>query len=256
MNNLKNALVIRHLAFEDLGSLAEVLIQQDYRIAYREAGVDPLSEINPLQPDLLIILGGPIGVYEQKEYPFLNDELNLLHHRLTADLPTLGICLGSQLMAQALGSLIYPGQIKEIGWSTLNLSEAGKRSPLGYLEQIPVLHWHGDTFNLPAGATHLAATENYENQAFTWGKNGLALQFHPEVTPIGLERWFIGHAAEISATPHVNVTQLRTDTEAYSEQLLSYSRPFWQAWLSSLNGDCKTFNDNLPHYAQGIGNRE
>jgi GMP synthase (glutamine-hydrolysing) len=231
---MKLATVIRHLAFEDLGSLEPVLSQQGYSIQYLEAGMDDLPAIAPLSTDLLIVLGGPIGAYDEQDYPFLVDELRILKQRLAADLPTLGICLGAQLMARALGANVYPGGQKEIGWSPLTLSVAGQQSPLKHLttQSTPVLHWHGDTFDLPIGAIHLAASDKYVNQAFSWGKNGLGLQFHPEVTKRGLERWFIGHAGEIGATPDVSVAQLRQDTARYADQLMAQASKIWSDWLT------------------------
>ena len=232
---MKNAIVIRHVLFEDLGNLSRMLTQHGYQITYLEAGLDRLDNIDPLLPDLLIVLGGPIGAYDTDDYPFLTDEIQLLEHRLQADLPTLGICLGAQLMARALGASVY-SSIKEIGWSPIQLSEGGKQSPLIHLaaEYTGVLHWHGDTFDLPDGAIHLASTQNCQNQAFSWGKNGLALQFHPEVTGLGLERWFIGHACEIGATQNVSVAQLRQDTTRYSQNLEVQATKFWQGWLNQL----------------------
>lgn len=230
---MKTVTVIRHLAFEDLGSLADALKQQDYVIKYVEAGLDSISEIQPLFPDLVVILGGPIGAYEEQDYPFLVDELRLLERRLQADLPTLGICLGAQLMARALGARVYPGTDKEIGWSPLKLSDAGRNSALSNLaaECTDVLHWHGDTFELPVGANHLASSQKYQNQAFSWGKSALALQFHPEVTVLGLERWFIGHSSEISATFDISVQALRADTARYAPKLEIQASQFWRTWL-------------------------
>ena len=234
---MKNATVIRHLAFEDLGSLAEALNQQDYAITYVEAGLDSLAEIDPLTPDLVVILGGPIGAYDEQDYPFLVDELVLLESRLKADFPTIGICLGAQLMARALGARVYPGPYKEIGWSPLELSNEGMHSSLAHLaaEHTSVLHWHGDTFDLPIGSTHLASSSKYQNQAFSWGKSGLALQFHPEVTAGNLERWFIGHACEIGVTSGVSIARLREETARYAKQLEMQAAQFWRAWLESLD---------------------
>ncbi len=214
---MKKAFVLRHVAFEDLGSFESVLAHHEYEIHSFEAGMDNFAEIDPLEPDLLIVLGGPIGVYQAADYPFLKDEINLLEKRLHQDLPTLGICLGSQLMASALGARVYPGHSNEIGWLPLMLTEEGKQSCLVEMapENTPVLHWHGDTFDLPKDAVRLASTQLFENQAFAWGKNCLALQFHVEVTQYGLERWFIGHTSEISATPDISVSQLRSDTKQY-----------------------------------------
>jgi GMP synthase (glutamine-hydrolysing) len=139
-------------------------------------------------------------------------------------------------MARALGARVYPGSGKEIGWGAIELSDAGRRSPLVHLaaEHTVVLHWHGDTFDLPVGATHLASTSQYKNQAFSWGKCGLALQFHPEVTAQGLEKWFIGHACEIVATPGLSVSELRQDTARYAQRLEIQARQFWYEWLESI----------------------
>jgi len=232
---MKTATVIRHLAFEDLGSLELALHQQNYTIKYVESGLNDVTDIDS-NTDLLVVLGGPIGAYDEQDYPFIVDELQLLEHRFQADLPTLGICLGAQLMARSLGAKVYPGYCKEIGWSPLELSVAGMNSPLAHLaaEQTFVLHWHGDTFDLPNGALHLAASSKYQNQAFSWGKRSLALQFHPEVTADGLERWFIGHACEISTTSNVSVAQLRQDTARYAKQLEQQAAKLWQSWLESL----------------------
>lgn len=130
------------------------------------------------------MLGGPIGAYESAAYPFLDREVALLEQRLPRDLPTLGICLGSQLMARALCARVFAGAVKEIGWGPVTLSPEGQTSCLAPLaEGAGVLHWHGDTFDLPAGTGRLASTANYENQAFAYGKNGLGLQFHLEADP-------------------------------------------------------------------------
>ena len=233
---MKQALVIRHLMFEDLGSLAPVLEAKGYEITYLEAGFDDLTTVNLLTPALVIILGGPIGVYDDQDYPFIKHELHLLQQRLKVDAPTLGICLGAQLMARALGAKVYPGTDKEIGWFPIKLTTAGETSPLRYLAQPEeaVLHWHGDTFDLPEGAVHLASSEKYPNQAFTWGNLGLALQFHPEVTKKGLERWFIGHACEINSTPGVTVAQLRQETEKYAQRLEIQAAKYWQGWLEQV----------------------
>jgi GMP synthase (glutamine-hydrolysing) len=151
---------------------------------------------------LLIVLGGPIGAYETDTYPFLAAEIALLERRLMHDRPTLGICLGSQLMAKALGARVFPGPLKEIGWGRIDLTEAGAGSSLASLgsEDSEVLHWHGDTFDLPAGAVRLACNANYENQAFAFGQAALALQFHAEADPGSLEKWY-GSAMPSSYPP-------------------------------------------------------
>ncbi len=153
---------------------------------------DALASLDPLAPDLLVVLGGPVGVYQTEAYPFLADELRLLETRLKASRPTLGLCLGSQLIAAAMGAKVAPAGHSEVGFSKLTLNDAGQASPLRHLEGVEVLHWHGDTFALPEGATLLASTELCRHQAFALGPNILALQFHPEPDAAG---WSAGLSA-------------------------------------------------------------
>lgn len=233
---MPSVLAIQHVAFEDLGLIEPVLAERDWSIRYLDAATDDVSRVDPLQDDLLIILGGPIGVYEEQAYPFLKDEIAKVDVRLKSDRPILGICLGAQIMARALGAKVYPGPAKEIGWASLKLTEAGKQSSLRFIEaaETPVLHWHGDTFDLPEGATLLASTELVPHQAFAWGKAALGVQFHPEVTGRGLERWFIGHTAEISTTPGIDVPQLRNDTAQYGAGLERQGRLWFESWLETV----------------------
>ncbi len=218
----KTCWAIRHVAFEDLGSFAPVLQGRGWTIRTLDAGVDDLAGLDPVAADLLVVLGGPIGAYEDDVYPFLTDELRLLETRLRAGRATLGICLGAQLMARALGARVYGNPAgKEIGWSPLSLSPAGLASPLAAIDGAAVLHWHGDTFDLPEGAELLASTGITRNQAFSWGKAALGLQFHVEAVGRDLERWFIGHAAEVSATPGTTVPALREATRKHAGELES-----------------------------------
>lgn len=235
---MKTALIIRHVAFEDLGSFELPLTERGYAAVHLDIGLQAVTAVSPAAPDLLIVLGGPIGAYQERDYPLLGDELALLKRRLAENLPTLGICLGAQLMARALGARVFPGEHKEIGWGPIALTAAGRGSALRHLatDEAQVLHWHGDSFDLPAGAVRLASTGLYENQAFSYGRNALALQFHPEVTVQGLERWFIGHAAEIAATPEVSVTGLREETARRCPALQVRARAFFEEWLASVTG--------------------
>jgi GMP synthase (glutamine-hydrolysing) len=231
----RSAVVICHIAFEDLGLLAPVLDEAGWDSSYRMAATDDLGDASVEQAELLVVLGGPMGVYETDTYPYLAREIGLLERRLAKDQPTLGICLGSQLMAKALGSRVFPGPTKEIGWGPVTLTAQGRASCLQPLADpgANVLHWHGDTFDLPAGAIRLALNSLYENQAFAFGKRALALQFHLETGPKALEKWIVGHAAELSAA-RVGVAELRAATAALSASVGARARTIFSAWLREI----------------------
>lgn len=227
----KTIYVIQHLAVEDLGSFEDSLYAMGFRVRYFEAGIDDLRPALQYE-GLTIILGGPIGVYETEDFPFLSTEIELLGERLAANLPTLGICLGAQLIARALGAEVYAGEVKEIGWSCLELKTVDAQ-PLSALEDIPVLHWHGDTFTLPVQAELLASSPFYPNQAFRVGANILALQFHIEVTASSLERWFVGHRVEL-AQAEVDIRSLREENHRYADDLEQQSEKVLRQYLEQL----------------------
>jgi GMP synthase (glutamine-hydrolysing) len=208
-----HCIVLRHLAFESLGLFADVLTQRGFSIDYRQAGVDPVGAVEWENAELIVVLGGPVGVYEQAIYPWLGDEIAGIARRLRRGRPTLGICLGAQLMAAALGARVYPGQTREIGWSTLTLTAAGRACCLQALDGEPVLHWHGDTFELPPGAELLASSTLTPHQAFSCGATALALQFHPEVYGPDIEPWLIGHVDELKQTG-IDIPALRAQSQA------------------------------------------
>jgi len=237
VSKTRNCLAVRHVPFEDLGFFADVLTTRGFTIGYREAPLDDLGAADLRDCDLLVLLGGPIGVYERNVYPFLGEEIALAEARLARKRPLLGICLGSQIMAAALGAEVYPGRAgKEVGWGTLNLTPSGASSPLAHLapERTRVLHWHGDSFDLPRGATLLASTDRYRQQAFSYGDSALAVQFHAEVTAKGLEAWFVGHCCEIAALPGIDVKILREATLRYAPALARQGRAFFEAWLDTM----------------------
>ena len=237
MTGAATAWVIRHLAFEDLGSFAQVLAAKGFQIAYLDAGVDSLARLSQAQDhDLLVILGGPIGVYETTAYPWLGDELALIASWLQQGRAMLGICLGAQLMAAALGARVYPGHGKEIGWSPLVLTEAGEQSPVRHLaaEKSDMLHWHGDTFDLPEGATLLASSRLYPQQVFSWGEKALAFQCHPEFDAARVEQWLVGHAGELGVHG-IDLHALRQQSQANGERLKQQARICLREWLEAWN---------------------
>ncbi|MGH2341504.1 glutamine amidotransferase [Segnochrobactraceae bacterium EtOH-i3] len=231
----KQVLAIRHIHFEDLGLFGPVLSEAGYVVRYHDLDAAPVASLDPLAPDLLVVLGGPVGVYETEAYPYLAEERALLARRLAARRPTLGICLGAQQIARTLGADVSPMGHKEIGFAPLTLSDAGRRGPLRHLDGVPVLHWHGDAFRIPAGADSLASTPGCPTQGFSLGPNVLGLQFHPEVDAgAGLERWLTGHAAELAAAG-IDPRVLRSQAAETGPALRDAGRRLLTDWLASLS---------------------
>ncbi len=220
---------LRHVAFEDLGVWASTIRARGHRVDYIDAGEDLSRAKNA---DLLIVLGGPIGVGDAEAYPYLTAERNLVADRLAEDRPTLGVCLGAQIMAAALGSAVYPGPRKEIGWGRLVLAPEAAATPVALLADAPILHWHGDTFDLPDGATLLASTALTPHQGFAVGRS-LALQFHCEVEASVIERWLVGHSGELAGAG-VDVARLRADSSRHALAAARAGRAFIDAYVAGL----------------------
>ncbi|MGK9337965.1 glutamine amidotransferase [Sinorhizobium meliloti] len=229
----KTALVLQHVHFEDLGSFLEPLLAAGYSIRYSSVGDADFCSGDPLAPDLLVVLGGPVGVYEEEAYPFLAAQRAFLAARVASRSPTIGVCLGAQLIASALGARVFPSGIKEIGFSRLTLTDAGRSSPLRHLDGVDVLHWHGDTYTLPSGAANLASSALVEQQAFALGRNILGLQFHPEAeTDQRFERWLVGHAAELAAAK-IDPAALRLEAQKHGKALKDAAALMLRDWLAA-----------------------
>ncbi len=226
----RSCLVLRHVAFEGLGVLAKLLPELGFEVRISEVGVNPLPVEDIASCDLLVVLGGPIGVYEVENYPWLVDEIAAIGERLKARKPTLGVCLGAQLMAASLGARVGPGPAKEIGYAPLGLTPTGLNSVLAPLGDQPVLHWHGDNFDLPRGSVRLAFTAACPNQAFAIGNHALGLQFHLEVEPESIESWLIGHTVELSKAG-VRPASLRRQAAQYGEETAARGAVVVARWL-------------------------
>ena len=174
---------IQHVPFEGPGLIAEIASGQglELRSCHPYRG-DPLPGRDEI--DGLVVMGGPMGVFDTAEHSHLTPEIELIAAMDYAGRPVLGVCLGAQLLAHALGATVYRGEHAEIGFGSVSLTHAGREDPvlggLG-LETLPVMHWHQDTFDLPDGALWLARSELYPHQAFRVGERAYGLQFHLEV---------------------------------------------------------------------------
>lgn len=178
---VRRALIIRHVPYEGIAGYRAPVEAAGYRIDRVDVTDPAFASVDLNEPDLLIMMGGPMGVYEADIYPWINCQLKRLARRLDADRPTLGVCFGAQMMAAALGSDVYAGPVKEVGFHKVEVREPALEGPLRHLVDVPVLHWHGDTFTLPQDVDLLASSKAYDHQAFARGDNILALQFHAEM---------------------------------------------------------------------------
>ena len=229
---MAQVVAIRHVAFEDLGMLDPLLRRRGHQVAYLDAWRDDIESAR--DADLVVVLGGPIGAYQEDLFPFLAHERALLRERIQSDRAVLGICLGAQIMALAMGAGVAPGPQKELGYAPVDLTEAGRRSPLAWLNGLPVLHWHGDCAELPPGADLLARTDACPVQAFAISDHGLALQFHIETEASGVEAWLIGHSLEISQVAATGVGRLRQDAAIHSGALNAAAAELAREWLEPL----------------------
>lgn len=208
--------VLQHVECEPLGTL-EPLFAAAFRLEILRSFEDPPAYHHAIESmvatgdiDGVVALGGPMSVYEHADVEGLDDSLRLLRAALHWDAPILGICLGSQLLAWALGAQVRAGSTmglrKEIGWHRVSLTERGRVDPIfhGFDERRPVFHWHGDTFDLPEGSWLLASSDAYPHQAFRHGRWAYGVQFHVEVTPRLVEEWTRAYAAELAGLDHVD----------------------------------------------------
>lgn len=223
---------------EAIGSLWPILKERGFTCRLYEVfnhALEHDGNYDPSHADLLVIMGGAAGVYQKDKYPFIRQELAILEERLGKDLPTLGICFGSQLMAGALGARVYKGKSVERFWQDIEITPEGMKTPLRHLDQskTKMMQYHLDTFDLPDGAVHLARNANYENQAFSYGRNALAMQFHPEATPHMTNNMLVGLAYEVE-DGKVDLDELRRQSDLYGPVLMQQTRHFFTEWLDQV----------------------
>ncbi|MCX7760447.1 MAG: gamma-glutamyl-gamma-aminobutyrate hydrolase family protein [Hydrogenothermaceae bacterium] len=216
----RKVLAIRHVKIEHAGMIEEILHQRGYIIEYIDTANGDVVK-NPLDEySLILVLGGYMGAYEESIYPFLSYEFKIMEKALELDIPLLGICLGSQMLAKVLGSKVYKGEKgKEIGFF-----DVYKVSDHPYFYEFPktlkVFQWHGDTFDLPVGAERVFTSDKYENQGFVY-KRTVGLQFHIEVNQEMIQEWLEEYKDEI-LQENLNPEKIKEDAMKYIPTLKNY----------------------------------
>jgi GMP synthase (glutamine-hydrolysing) len=228
------ALVVRHTPYEGIAGFRAPVEAAGFVIDRVDVTDPAFPAMDLVSPDLVVMMGGPMGVYETDANPWITHELERLSERLAANRPTLGVCLGAQMIAAALGARVYPGPVKEVGFAPITLNEAGSGSPLRHIDRVPVLHWHGDTFDLPDGTELLASSAAYRHQAFRRGPNLLALQCHPEM---GLDprfdAWLEG-SDDYLAEAGTDAERLRAEHDRLGATTTAAGRAMIAEWLEAL----------------------
>jgi GMP synthase-like glutamine amidotransferase len=209
-------LIIKHVEIEGPGLIEDCLQEEKipYQILNLESGIR-LPKIDDLSA--IVILGGPMNVYEEDRYPFLKEENLFIEEGIQRGKPVLGICLGAQLIAKALGARISKAAVKEIGWYDISLTQVGTEDPFfsKLPKTFPVFQWHEDTFDLPPAGKLIATSNPILHQAFSYGENAYGLQFHLEVTEEMIRRWMKTYEEEFngSRTPLLPKLKILSETE-------------------------------------------
>jgi GMP synthase (glutamine-hydrolysing) len=228
-----SVLILKNVSSEGPGTIEDHL--RENGIAFRT--VDLVTEELPSveKIDTLVIMGGPMSVNESDIYPYIKKEVEVARDFIRKDKKVFGVCLGAQIMASSLGAKVYPGAEKEIGWFDIELQEEGVRDSLmtkmavhpkagDFWKKFKVFHWHGETFDLPPGAVRLAKSALYPNQAFRYGKNAYAFQFHIEVRKEMVYEWLKDES--------VDMDRIARDTEQcyedYHERALNFYKAFFK----------------------------
>jgi GMP synthase-like glutamine amidotransferase len=227
-----SVLIIKNIITEGPGTIEDFLRKLDIPFTILELGLGEISP--PLEGfDTLVIMGGPMGVYEMAKYPHLMVESRIIREAINRGMKVFAICLGAQMVAHCLGADIYPRHEKEIGWYPIELTGDGLKDPLmrklaihprvgDFWKRFKVFHWHGDTFDLPLGAVLLASSELYKNQAFRYGNDVYGFQFHIEVTKDMLFEWF----KDMSGIDHI-----MAETEKIYEEYTGRAMNFYKAFF-------------------------
>ena len=223
-------LIIKNIAAEGPGTIEDFLNQRNIRYRIVEFAEGEALE-DPGEFSHLVVMGGPMAVYEMDRYAYLKDEAELIADYIENKKRVLGVCLGAQMVAHVLGARVYPGAENETGWYKVKITPEGMADPamkglgINNTSEAEVFQWHGDTFDLPGGSVRLASSDAYENQAFRYGSGVYAFQFHIEVTPRIIRGWF-------EDENEYDVEEMVSHTEKIFEGYLKRAVAFYEGFFS------------------------
>ncbi|MCC6138952.1 MAG: type 1 glutamine amidotransferase [Bdellovibrionaceae bacterium] len=233
---MRKILVFQHVGHEPLGTLDPLLKAAGFRIRYINFGRDPFLEPNVDAYNGLIILGGPMGVYEANQHPHLLWEMKQIEKAFTKNIPVLGICLGSQLMAAVLGAHVRKAPRWELGWNEIHTTEHAKNDPVfkHYKQTEKIFQIHQDTFDVPSTAVHLASSDLCSGQAFRYGNKAYALQYHLEVNEPMIHRWMKrpeNNDIVLQSHGAFNIETIDKDTSTHISASLALSQKTFQSFI-------------------------
>lgn len=236
---MRKLLVLQHVASEPLGVLDPLLRAAGFRIRYVNFARHPFAQVDIQRYAGLVVLGGPMNVDQAERYPHLRHEIEVIQAALARETPVLGICLGAQLLAAALGATVHPNPVREIGWYPLTVSDSAERDPvfchLGDGSQV--FQWHAYTFSEPIGGVHLASTASCRNQAFRYGDFAYGLQFHLEVNEALIRRWLLQSEMQHELEPlggAAHARRVEEQTALYLTQSQRRAATLFQAFIERL----------------------
>jgi GMP synthase (glutamine-hydrolysing) len=225
-----HVLIIKNVFTEGPGTIADYLNAEKIPCSICDLSIGDAAP-GPDSFTHLIIMGGPMAVYERHRYSYLADEALLIDAAIKANKYVLGVCLGAQMVAHVLGARVYPGQVKEIGWQEVAMTPDGMSDPVMSALALPdrnaaqVFQWHGDTFDLPRNTAWLASSDLFPNQAFRYADRVYAIQFHIEVTPAIVLDW-------MAQEQGFDFASLKAESEkiyqAYRERAMNFYRGFFR----------------------------
>lgn len=227
-----SVLILKNVSTEGPGTIEDFLLEQKIRYRIVELGEEAIPDVKDFE--VLVILGGPMSANDEESYPYIKREIEIVKEFISKHKKVFGVCLGAQIMAKALGARVYAGTEKEIGWYDIELTEGGIRDTLmkrlavhptvgDFWRRFKVFHWHGETFDIPPGAVRIARSELYPHQAFGYGNDAYAFQFHIEVKKETIYEWLKNES--------VDMNLIKKQTEAFYDEYRERALNFYKAFF-------------------------